>query len=128
MLRPLLVRVVRALLLLEALSGGLWIARLLPGLPARAGVTSMLVLLRAAISVAQLASFILLLRQNSAGLRWGRFSLLASALLIIPEIGWRLAPTNTDPTYRWHFVAVYWIYAAVGWMVLREPRSRSGAS
>jgi hypothetical protein len=128
MLRPLFVRVVRALLLLEALSGALWIARLLPGLPARAGVTSMLVLLRAAISVAQVASFILLVRQNSAGLRWGRVSLLASALVIVPELGWRLAPTNTDPTYRWHYVAAYWMYAAVGWMVLRDRHSPSGAS
>jgi len=128
MLRPLFVRIVRALLLVEALSGAVWLARLLPGLPVRAGVTSMLILLRAAISVAQVASFILLARQSSAGRRWGRFSLLASALLIVPELGGRLAPTNTDPTYRWHFVAAYWIYAAVGWMVLRERPSRPGAS
>ena len=67
----------------------------------------------------------LLLREADAGRRAGRWSLIASALLTPLEIGWRLVPTNTDPTYRWALVAGYWVYAMAAWRVLAPVNQSS---
>src|SRR4029079_13182061 len=118
-----LLRVVRALLLLEALRTALWISHLLAGLPGRDLVAVILIVLRAAVGTMQLVSFMLLLRVIPAGRRLAIWSLGCSAVLTTIELGWRLTPTNTDPTYRWWLVAGYWGYAAGAIWVLRARRT-----
>jgi hypothetical protein len=123
MRRQLLIRVIRALLLLEALSTALWIAGLFRGIAAREPATIALIVLRAGVATVQLVSFMLLLRESPAGRRVAAVSLLASAVLIVPEIGLRLVPTNSEPTFRWWFVAGYCGYAAAALGVLGGGRT-----
>jgi hypothetical protein len=115
----LLVRLVRVLILLEGVTGGLWIARLLSTLTARGAGVVLLIGLRGLVSVVQMVSFMLLVKDSVEGRRLGIWSLVCSAILMVPEIGWRLAPTNTDPTFRWGLVGAYWVYAAAAVIVLK---------
>jgi hypothetical protein len=116
----LLVRLVRALLLLEALTTALWMSSILSGLAARDGATILLILLRGGVAVLQLIGFMLLVRDAATGRRIAIWSLALSAALIAPELGWRLTPTNTDPTYRWPIVVGYWVYATAAILILKK--------
>jgi hypothetical protein len=122
MFDAIVVRLVRAGLLLEALSNALWVFNLAGSLGVRDATTVVLVAVRAAISLLQIGAFMLMLRGAHAGRQLGAMTLAGSAVLFVPEIGWRLAPTNTDPTTRWMLVGAYAVYAAVGIVVL----TRSG--
>jgi hypothetical protein len=46
--------------------------------------------------------------------------LLVSAVLLTIETGWRLTPTDLDPTWRWPLVAAYWVYALGAVYALRR--------
>jgi hypothetical protein len=118
-----LIRLFRAilptLLLLEAALAGLWIWNLLPGITGRGALTLALVTARGFVCVAQTVS--------SLGLRVGRpfavklttATLLAAGVLLTCETGLRLAPTNLDPSFRWHVVVGYWVYVAVAFSTVR---------
>ncbi len=103
--------VVSGLLMLEAVQSALWIAALLPSLGVRDRTTVALVCLRAAVSGTQMVGGVLLRLGRTAAPVLARSALLASAALMPFETGWRLVPTNLDPTYRWWLVAAYGIYA-----------------
>jgi hypothetical protein len=104
--------IVAGLLILEAVQSALWITRLLPSLAVRDRTTIALVVLRAAISALQMVAGVQLRANRMSAAPLARATLLASAALIPFEIGWRLAPTNLDPTYRWWVVGAYLVYAA----------------
>jgi predicted membrane channel-forming protein YqfA (hemolysin III family) len=113
---------ISGLLILEAAQSALWIARLLPSLGVRDRTTVALVCLRAAISGMQMVSGVLLRIGRLSAPAVARSALLASASLMPFEMGWRLVPTNLDPTYRWWITAGYAMYAAGAiWYLNRDP-------
>jgi hypothetical protein len=114
------VTVVYGLLVLEAASTGLWIARLLPSLGVRGRTVVALVALRAVVSSLQIVSAAMLRTRRPSGPPFARVALIASAGLIPFEVGWRLVPSNLDPTYGWWIVFGYWVYVVIGVIVLRD--------
>jgi hypothetical protein len=112
-----LARLVRAvlptLLMLEAAWWGVSIYTLLPSLPRRGALSISLIALRAAVSVAEFAAAWVLRIGRPFAVSLSRGVLAASAVLLVFEIGLRLAPSNLDPSFRWHVVAVYAVYAVV---------------
>jgi hypothetical protein len=107
--------IVAGLLILEAVQSALWIARLLPSLGVRDRTTVVLVCCRAAISALQLVAGVQLRRDRMSVSSLARVALLSSVALVPFEVGWRLVPTNLDPTYRWWVVAAYLAYAGAAW-------------
>lgn len=105
--------VIYALLMLEGVTSGLWIARLLPSLGVRGRTVVVLLGLRAIVSSAQIVGAAMLRVRRPSGPPLARAALVGSAMLIPLEVGLRLVPTNLDPTWRWWLVAAYWIYAGV---------------
>src|SRR6476660_2671179 len=63
---------------------------------------------------------LILARRRSSALPLARWVLLVSAVLFTLEIGWRLTPTDLDPTYRWPLVLAYWVYAVVAFLFVRR--------
>jgi hypothetical protein len=51
---------------------------------------------------------------------------LQSAVLVTFELGFRMAPTNLFPAYRWWAVALYWIYAVAGMYSFRRCDRAAG--
>src|SRR3972149_464895 len=102
---PMLRRVVRVVLpramALEGLYAGVWIAGLLPGLGRRDALELMLIGLRAAVGAVEIVAAWLLLRGSMSSRPLAVAALVVSAVLVPFETGWRLVPTNLDPTYRW---------------------------
>ena len=96
---------------MEAVNAALWVVHLLPSLAVRDRTTIALVLLRAGVSGLQIASGVFLRTGRLSGPAVARWALAASAVLVPFETGWRLVPTNLDPTYRWWLVGGYWLYA-----------------
>src|SRR5438552_3312803 len=112
--------IVSGLLILEAVESALWVARLLPSLGVRDRTTVALVCVRAAISSVELVSGVLLRLGRISAPVLARAALLASASLMPFEVGFRLVPTNLDPTYRWWIVAAYAVYAGRAIWYLRQ--------
>lgn len=97
-----------------------WIARHLPGLTSRAGVTIVIVAARAIVGALGLVSGMWLIERRPIAIVTARVTLVASAVLTTLELGWRLAPSNLDPAWRVPFIAGSWIYALVWLLVLRR--------
>jgi hypothetical protein len=115
------IRLVAYLLIAEGLLGALWLANLVPVIAAHGPVTIALIVARGLVAAAQLMSGWLLIRRRPPGAPIARGALLASAALVILEIGLRLAPSNLDPTFRWPVVAAYGAYAmALRWSLRPE--------
>lgn len=117
-------RVVRVVLpramALEGLYAGLWLAGLLPGLGRRGALVLVLIGVRAAVGAVEVVAAWLLLRGSMSSRPLAAAALAASAVLVPLETGWRLVPTNLDPTYRRWLVGAYWVYAATALWVLRK--------
>jgi hypothetical protein len=62
------------------------------------------------LTVLEFTAVTFLLHQRDAGPTLTRRALLASACLVVVEVGLRLAPTNLDPTFKWWVVSAYWAY------------------
>jgi hypothetical protein len=99
------------LLVVEGLTTGWWLARILPSLQGYDRAALILVAARAVIGGMQLAGGFFLVSRRLAAATLARVALLASAMLTTFEIGARMAPTDLDPTFRWPLVIAYWIYA-----------------
>jgi hypothetical protein len=108
------------LLILEAIVTEIWIAGLLPSLAAYDAVVLVLVVARAIIAAALFMGGWLLLNQRPAAAPIAGPALLVSAGLMTVEIGFRMAPSNLDPTFRWPVVGLYWVYALVASWYLRR--------
>jgi hypothetical protein len=107
-------------LLLEGLAGAVWVAGLLPVIAGYDLVVILLVVARLLVGMCLCTSGWLLSAARPPGEALARLALLASAILTTLETGFRLVPTNADPTYRWVTVGLYWAYAAgMAWLVSR---------
>ena len=128
LLRALIASLVRyvlgPLLMIEALVTSVWIARHLSGLMARDAVTIAIVVARGLVGALALVSGMWLIDRRPIGAATARVALVASAVLTTLELGWRLAPSNLDPAWRWPVVAGSWIYAAVWLIVLGRSTVR----
>jgi hypothetical protein len=65
-----------------------------------------------------------LIEQRPIAVGVARVTLVGSAVLTTLELGWRLAPSNLDPAWRWPVVVGSWIYAAVWLMLLNSSTAR----
>ena len=116
--------VISGLLILEAVQSALWIAALLPSLGVRDRTTVALVCLRAVVSGIQMVGGLLLRLGRMSAPALARSALTASAVLVPFETGFRLVPSNLDPTYRWWLVTAYALYAGSAiWYLGREYTS-----
>jgi hypothetical protein len=114
--------VIALLLIVEGLSSGLRTVQRLPVLIHYPGLTPGVVLLRAAVAVAQFTGGWTLLAGRPFGPTAATWVYVASAVLVTLEIGIGLAPTSLFPAYRWPAVALYWLYAlsAAAWLRQRN--------
>ena len=119
-LRVALKNTIATLVFMEVAVNSLWIAQLLSSIVYRRPLTWVLFLARVVLTALELKSATLLLDERNAGPALVRAVLLASAALLTLEVGFRLAPTNLDPTFRWWLVGAYWAYALVIRWVLRR--------
>jgi hypothetical protein len=99
------------LLVVEGLSTGLWIARLVPRLSGFDAFVVVLMVMRGLVGAMQLTGGVFLLGRRAAAVTLSRWALIASAILTTLEIGERLAPSGLVPSLRWPLVGAYWIYA-----------------
>lgn len=81
------------------------------------------VALRAAVTALQASAAWMLWQRLPAGPLFGQVAFAASATLLVPEIGWRLAPSSITPGFRWPLVIAYAIYAALSILILRRLRA-----
>jgi hypothetical protein len=114
------------LLSIEGLGSGVWVAGLLPSLPGRNAIAVVLVLARGLVGAMQFAGGWMLLTRRLPASSFAQAAFIASAVLATLESGFRLAPTNLEPTYRWIWVGVYCVYAlGMAWYVriaMRDAR------
>jgi hypothetical protein len=114
-------RLAAFLLVIDALLTGVWLANLLPVLAAYDLLVFALLIARGFTAAALFTGGWLLLGDRPAAAAIARGALLVSAMLLTIEIGFRLAPSNLDPTFRWPLVVLYWLYAlAVRWYLGRK--------
>lgn len=114
-----------ALLLIDGLSSGLRIARLVSVLVIYPPIVGVLVAARALVASVLVAGGALLLQRRPAAWTIAQAALVASAALVVLETGLALVPTSLFPVYRWPAVALYGVYAvsAAWWL---RARSRAG--
>jgi cytochrome b subunit of formate dehydrogenase len=84
--------------------------------------TVAVLLLRAVVGVVQFTSGWMIWQVRPFGATLGALSLLASALLLVFEIGLGLSANSVFHSYRWPVVAGYALYALAAAWVLR-PRN-----
>ena len=109
------------LLVLEGIATPIWIARLLPSLAAYDALVLVVIVARLVTAAGLFMGGWLLTNQRPAAAPIARAALLVSAVLTTMEIGFRMAPSNLDPTFRWPVVALYWVYAlGVSWYLRRK--------
>ena len=111
-------KVIAALMLLEVGINALWIAQLLPSIAVRDAMTWALILVRGVVTALEFTVARNLWQGSAAASALARRVLLASAALVLVETGFRLAPTNLDPTFKWWVTGAYWVYVlAAGWVL-----------
>ena len=118
--RGLVVRLLSFLLIGEAIVNGLGVATLISALPGHDTSVVIFVLVRGLVSASQFAGGWSLADRRPSGLTLARASLLAGAILTTFDVGLNLAPTNIPYWYRWHWTAIYWVYALVAIWFLRR--------
>jgi hypothetical protein len=109
-------------LLIEGALTVLWLTGLLSTLVVYRWSTLGLIAIRALIGALQLTSGWWLLAGRMAAPALATTAVAASALLTVAEVGFRLSPSNLDPTFRWPFVAVYAAYCALMVRLLTRGR------
>lgn len=116
------------LLILEGLASGVWVAGLLSALPGHSAFTIVLILIRGLVGAVQFMSGWLLLTGRLPAVVLAQGALLAGGVMATLETGFRLVPTNGDPTYRWVLVGTYWLYAlGMSWYIGRLAVRRGEA-
>jgi hypothetical protein len=108
------------LLVVEGLSTGLWIARLVPRLSAFDALVVALMVARGLVGAMQLTGGVFLMGRRPAAVPLSQWALIASAALTTLEIGARMAPANVVPGFRWPLVGAYWVYAIGAVLYLRR--------
>jgi hypothetical protein len=115
-----MLRVVALLLIAEGVWTLMWLTQLLSSLGWRDKSSVALILARGVVGAMQLTTGWGLAGKRPSALALARWVLLVSAVLFTVEIGWRLTPTDLDPTYRWPLVVAYWVYALVAFLFVRR--------
>jgi hypothetical protein len=112
-------------LLIEGALTVVWLTGLLSTLAVYRWSTLAVIAIRALIGALQLTSGWWLLAGRLAAPALATSALAASALLIVVELGLRLAPSNLDPAFRWPVVALYGVYATTMiWLLTRGQRAK----
>lgn len=111
------------LLGVDALSAVVGVASLLPGILAHSPVVIAMVLLRAASGWLEGAAALRLFDNRSGAVPLARTGVLLAAFYATLGIGLRLAPTNLDPSLRLPTVVMYWLLAAVVWVMVPKERA-----
>ena len=106
-------------MLIEAILRSFDLAQLLPSIVFLGPLAWALASTRLVLTVLEFTAVTFLLNHREAGRALARTVLLASACLVVAEVGLRLAPTNLDPTFKWWFVGAYWAYALLAQWMLR---------
>lgn len=120
MWRSVLVRILAFLLIAEAVWSAFWIAGLIPTLAIYPAPVAVLVAIRAGVAALEGSAGWRLATRRPDGLVLARWGVLGSAVLTTAEIGWRMAPSDFWPWYRWYYVGAYWVYAVtVAWYAPR---------
>lgn len=111
------------LLILEGLASGVWVAGLISALPGHGPITIVLVLVRGVLGSVLFMFGWLLLTGRLPAAALAQAALMAAGVMTTLETGFRLVPSNSDPTYRWVLVGVYWAYAlGMSWYIGRLAR------
>lgn len=108
-----------AVLVGESLLTALWIAGHLTTLVVYDWIALVFIAARAIVAVFQFTAGAMLFRRRAMGPDFARGALAASAVLLIPELGFGLAPSSVFPDFRWPLVGAYWAYAAAAWSYLK---------
>lgn len=115
-------RVLLAVLLgIEALNAVLWASRIVSTAAAQDALVLLMVTLRIIVSAVQAAAAWMLMSRALPAVTFARWAFGASAVLLVFEIGLRLAPSSVQPGLREPLVAAYVLYAlagirALGWI------------
>jgi hypothetical protein len=117
-----LANLLAVLLIVEAFGTAHAVTQILPNVGVYRWWTLLLIGARILVAGVQFVAAMKLWRDDAFGLPIARAAVLASAILLTFEIGWRLSPTNSDPTFRWWFVGGYWAYAALVVAFLARPK------
>lgn len=107
-------RHVLALLLgLEAVNAALWAGRIVSVAAAYDLIVLGMVTLRVGVTALQMASAWMLVTRALPAVAFARASFAVSAVLLVLEIGFRLAPSRVPPGFRMPIVVGYALYAFV---------------
>lgn len=118
-------RVVAMALAYEVANSVSWISRIVSFAAAYDATVFVMVGLRAAVTALQASAAWQLWGRLPAGRSFGPASLLASAILLMFELGARLAPSSLPPGQRGIVIAGYTAYAvAVSWILRRSAAHR----
>ena len=120
-------KVIAVLMLLEVGINALWIAEVLPSIAVRDAMTWALILVRGVLTALEFTAATNLWQGSAAASALARRVLAASAALMLLETGFRLAPTNLDPTFKWWVTGAYWVYMlAAGWVLRPASLNHEG--
>ena len=120
-------RVISWLLIGESLWTAMWLAQRLGMLAVYDNTARSLLLLRVLVTMAQFVAGWWLQREIPPARTLASTALVSSAVLLVFELGLRLAPTSVVPRWEWIYVGAYGAYALVAMTVLwrhREERVR----
>lgn len=116
---------VAVLLVVEAATSAMWIARMVPRLDIYGPLVGAFVVLRALAATLQGTAGVMIFAGRPAAVLFGQRGLLLSAVLLTFELGAGVTPTSVFPTWRWPLVAAYWGYALVAvWVLEASGRKR----
>jgi hypothetical protein len=110
-------------LFIEVARQAAWIGRILSFGAAYDGTVYAVVAARAGVTALQASAAWMLWQRLPAGPLFGQIALGVSAVLLVGEIGFRLAPSSITPGFRWPLVIAYAGYAGLGVLILRRLRS-----
>ena len=99
----------------------MWVANVIPSLPAIGAIAIVLVIARMLVGALQFVSGWLLLVHRTQATVLATAALALSAALVVLEFGLRLAPLDQDPAFRWFIVCGYGVYAAA-WIAYLHTR------
>ena len=112
------------LLIGESLWTAMWLTQRMGMVAVYDNVALILLAARAMTAMAQFVAGWWLQREFPPARTLATAALASSALLLVFELGFRLAPTSVVPGWEWIYVTVYGVYAGVAIVVLRRsPRA-----
>lgn len=96
-----------------------WIARILSVAAIYDVGVFVMVAVRAAVTALQAQAGLRLWQRAAIGGRLAELGFISSALLLVLEVGFVLAPSSIFPDLRWYVVAIYGLYASLAIVALR---------